>query len=119
MAVLKQYQGPIPPPELLADYSNAIENGAERVFALIESEASHIQSQEKTALAGQLTILKRGQIFAFVVTLISLISAAFTVHISVGLAIAMVTAGIGTLAVAFLGMLASPSGDEKKTQKGK
>lgn len=100
---ITEYKGPIPPPAFLLDYSNAINDGGERVFAMIEAESRHIQEQERTMLSLQGSLLKRGQLFAFVIALVSLGGAIYTAQFSAWLAGAMVTVGAGTLAVAFLG----------------
>lgn len=101
---LMQYQGPIPPPQFLVEYSDALTDGGERVFRLIELEAKHTQEQEKTALDAQIRLMTRGQLFAFVVAIVAMIGAAYTASISTILAGAFLSVGIGTLAVAFLNM---------------
>lgn len=114
---LMQYQGPIPPPALLYEYSDAVENGAERVLQLVERESAHIQSQERIALAAQVSIVKRGQIFAFVIAVASLGGAVFVVPASVALASGFLVSGVGTLAVAFLNMLRSQTPPGKSVKK--
>lgn len=111
---MTQYQGPLPPPQLLAAYNETLENGAERVMAMIESEQKHIQSQEKTMLNGQLRIITRGQRYALWIALIALIAAAYTSQFSVALASVMVTASVGTLAVAFIRSIFGSGNTEKE-----
>lgn len=108
----KSYQGPIPPPDFLIEYSGAIENGGERVFAMIEAEANHVQSQERLIVNAQITLLKRGQLFAFAIAIAAMGGATWVAPHSVGVALAMVSVGVGTLAVAFLNR------DKKPRQKG-
>ena len=116
---MTQYQGPLPPPQLLAAYNETIENGAERVMAMIESEQKHIQSQEKTMLNGQLRIITRGQRYALWISLVALGAAAYTSQFSVALASVMVTASVGTLAVAFIRSIFGGSGNAEKEEDDK
>jgi uncharacterized membrane protein len=39
--VATQYQGPIPPPEMLSQYNDVIKNGAERIFVIFEKQSTH------------------------------------------------------------------------------
>lgn len=112
------YKGPIPPPDFLLAYSDAIHDGGERVFAMIEAEAKHIQAQEKTALEAQVSLLKRGQGCAFIIALVAIGGAIYSVPFSVPVALTMVTLGLGTLAVAFLGM-ARKNGNREADDKKK
>lgn len=97
-----QYQGPVPPPEMLAGYSHVIKNGGERLFSMVESESAHVRAQEKKILDAQISLLKRGQIFAVSVALTAIGGAIYVVQFSATVAGLMVTAGVGTLAVAFI-----------------
>lgn len=45
--IATQYQGPIPPPAMLAQYTDVIENGAERIFSIFEKQTSHRIDLEK------------------------------------------------------------------------
>lgn len=42
------FAGPLPPPEMLAQYNQLIPNGADRLMKLLESETSHRQGLQKT-----------------------------------------------------------------------
>ena len=44
------FQGPIPPPQLLEQYSKVIPNGAERIMAMAESQLQHRQSLESAVV---------------------------------------------------------------------
>lgn len=85
---------------------------------MIEAEAKHVQAQEKAILGAQVSLLKRGQLFAFIMALVSMGGAIYTAQFSIALALAMITVGIGTLAVAFLGA-AKKNGGGKETSNGK
>ncbi len=77
------FSGPVPPPEQLAKYNQAFQNGAERVFQLAEKEQNHRHTLDKRdqELSEQLVktdneikirdalLRSRGQIFAFFLAL--------------------------------------------------
>jgi uncharacterized membrane protein len=47
------YTGPLPPPEMLADYSNVIENGAERIFRQFEAQGDHRRELEMIVIRSE------------------------------------------------------------------
>ena len=61
-AVRMSFSGPLPHPQVLAQYNEAVPDGAERVFRMTEKQAQHRQGLEV-----------RAQVFAFVLGLISLL----------------------------------------------
>jgi len=61
---------PVPPAELLAGYSQAFENGAERLFAMVERQSEHRQGIEQRVIDAQVRQGDRGQIFALLLALI-------------------------------------------------
>ena len=61
---------PVPPAELLAGYNQAFENGAERLFALVEKQSDHRQKIEEKAISGQIRANARGQWFALILALL-------------------------------------------------
>ena len=66
------FQGPLPPPEVLARYSNLIPNGAERIMAMAESQLQHRQSLESVVVKGNVRAETRGQVFAFALGLVAI-----------------------------------------------
>lgn len=60
-AVHLEFSGPLPHPQLLGQYNEAVPDGAERIVRLVEDQAHHRQALES-----------RGQIFGFVLAVISL-----------------------------------------------
>lgn len=61
-AVRVEFSGPLPPPPLLAQYNEALPNGADRIVKLTENQAKHRQSMES-----------RGQIFTFALAMVALV----------------------------------------------
>jgi len=60
------YSGPIPPPEMLAAYERALPGSAERIIEMAESEQKHRHSLESADLNTRVTLVRRGQTFAFI-----------------------------------------------------
>ena len=80
-AIHQEFQGPIPPPEILAAYNQIIPGGADRILKQAESETAHRQSLEKKAIDAEIEGLKnealdvrRGQIFGLIIGLTTIIS---------------------------------------------
>ncbi|MFI3197143.1 MAG: DUF2335 domain-containing protein [Methylococcaceae bacterium] len=71
-AVSQQFSGPIPPPHILGDYDKVQEGFAERIIAMAEKEQGHRHDIEYQALSSEISIQKRGQIFALIVSMIIL-----------------------------------------------
>jgi uncharacterized membrane protein len=57
-----EFSGPLPPPEVLARYNEALPGGAERIVALAEQQPGHRRRMEA-----------RGQVLLFAVVLIALV----------------------------------------------
>lgn len=57
-----EFSGPLPPPEVLARYNEALPGGAERIVALAEEQAGHRRRMEA-----------RGQVLLFAVVLVALV----------------------------------------------
>lgn len=70
--------GPVPPAELLAGYNRELPDGANRLFTMVENQASHRQEIEKAIIGTQNTVTKRGQLIAlFLVILLSAVGVYF------------------------------------------
>lgn len=77
--IAAQFQGPLPPPELLSQY-NDIEPGlADRIVAMAEKESMHRRKMEEKTLTAEIeahnkTMIERrlGQIFGFLIGVITI-----------------------------------------------
>lgn len=69
------FSGPLPPPALLNEYSDIVENGAERIFQMTEKQSNHRMQLENHALREELDQSRRGQNFGFILGLVGLILA--------------------------------------------
>jgi len=61
-SVRVEFSGPLPHPQLLAQYNEAVPNGADRIVKLTENQAAHRQSIES-----------RAQIFTFAIAMVALV----------------------------------------------
>lgn len=72
LLIARSYQGPIPPPEMLAAYNEVLPDGAERILKMAEKQSNHRMELEKTAITRQLNQSGRGQIFGFIIAVIAI-----------------------------------------------
>ena len=84
--VAQQFQGPLPPPAMLEDYGRIIENGPERLFAMVEREGEHRQYCEKKTVDSSAAFLKSsatdarlGLVLGFVIALLFLLGSVYVV----------------------------------------
>lgn len=69
---MEQFSGPIPPPDLLRQYDELIEHGAERIFGAFEKQTRHRQTIEAAVIHGNEARSFRGQWMAYSLALIIL-----------------------------------------------
>jgi uncharacterized membrane protein len=62
------FSGPLPPPEMLARYNEALPDGADRIVKMAEDQSSHRRMMES-----------RGQIFAFVLALVAILGGIYLI----------------------------------------
>ena len=58
------FQGPLPPPEILAHYGRIIPNGAERLMVLLEKQTDHRISVESRLVDARISTTSKGQYIA-------------------------------------------------------
>jgi uncharacterized membrane protein len=76
-----QFSGPLPPPELLIRYNDAVPNGAERIMAMAENQSQHRQILEKDVIAAGILAQKVGSILGFVICIAALASGTFLIFV--------------------------------------
>jgi len=64
------FSGPLPPPEVVEHYSKIIPNGADRLLKMVELQSEHRRACEEIGLNASISISKRGQILAFILSLV-------------------------------------------------
>jgi len=62
----KQWSAPLPPPEVLAEFNNAVPGAADRILQMAESQSSHRQKQENRVILSNVIQSYLGMIFAFI-----------------------------------------------------
>lgn len=61
IATYIQYQGPLPPPAMMAEYQQIIPNGADRLTVLLEKQTAHRIAMETSLVTGRIEVTKTGQ----------------------------------------------------------
>ena len=69
VSITQSFQGPLPPPGLLAKYNEAFPDCAERIVAMTEQQLTHRHALESRAIDGKLTAERRGQTLGFILAL--------------------------------------------------
>lgn len=64
------FSGPLPPPELLANYEHASPGAASRIIAMAEDQTKHRHELEKAITQANIKNERTGMHFAFLLTLI-------------------------------------------------
>lgn len=108
------FSGPLPPPEMLAQYNQAAPNAADRIIAMAEQEQAHRQQLERSQAENDHTLKTRGQLFGILSLIAILLLAAFLAYL--GNAASAVTLTVGTIAtivsIFVLGKRIKPPQDE-------
>lgn len=68
---LEYHSGPLPSPEVLGRYNDAVPDAAERILRMAENEAAHRREIERFSMKSNLRLEARGQIFAFAIAMLS------------------------------------------------
>lgn len=104
---VREFSGPIPPPESLAGYEKTLPGSADRILKMAEKQSEHRQAMEKREIEVEARDSLMGIILAFILGVGSLV-VAFTIIIilpqSAGALAAAIfgAAGFGSIITAFL-----------------
>jgi uncharacterized membrane protein len=63
------YSGPIPPPNVLAQYNDIIPDGANRIMKMAERQGEHRERLEWEVIRSNVSAQKMGAIFAFIIVM--------------------------------------------------
>ena len=69
---VEYFQGPIPPPNVLGEYDKMLPGAADRIVSMAEAQASHRRNMEEVELHSDVMLEARGQLFGFVLAVVSL-----------------------------------------------
>ncbi|MEQ1745969.1 MAG: DUF2335 domain-containing protein [Saprospiraceae bacterium] len=67
MSLFRSYRGPVPPPDFLKGYNDVVNNGAERLFAMVEENHKFSMEMRRYDLKQFHTQKFRGQLFIFLI----------------------------------------------------
>jgi uncharacterized membrane protein len=97
------FSGPIPPPEILSKYNDAVPNGAERILAMAESQSQHRQALEKKVVDSNCRAQRNGTVFGFLLCLAAIGSGTFLIYIGKSAAgLVPIIGALGALAGVFI-----------------
>lgn len=97
------FSGPIPPPNLLAEYNSVIPNGAERIMVMAERQSAHRERLEARVIDGNVASQTRGAYFAFIISLVAITGGIGLIYLGRGVdGLAVIIASITGLAGTFI-----------------
>lgn len=67
------WRGPLPPPDKLKEYNEAVQNGAERILQMAERQAEHRMAMERQVIPEDQRQSRYGQVFALIIALAFLV----------------------------------------------
>ena len=65
----ESYKSPMPPPDILKGYNDAIPNGADRILRMVENQSDHRIQIETTTITRELNQSGRGQNYGLIISL--------------------------------------------------
>lgn len=69
VAAAFSFTGPLPPPDVLTKYNDALPGAAERIVAMAERQSAHRQEIEKTVIGSNAFVQKVGPFLGFIVAM--------------------------------------------------
>ena len=69
----QKFSGPLPPPEILVQYNDAVPDGAERIIVMAETQAKHRMALESRVVDADIKRANWGLAAGFVVAVVGLI----------------------------------------------
>jgi uncharacterized membrane protein len=98
----REFSGPLPPPEMLAEYERALPGCAERIVKMVETEGDHRRECETRIVRADIRLSHIGQVMALVIALSALALAGLLLYDNKKIGgLASLIIGLGTLAGVF------------------
>jgi uncharacterized membrane protein len=98
-----QFTGPIPPPEILLKYNDALPNAAERIVAMAESQLKHRQTIERQVIDSNCKAQQRGPIYGLIVCLAAIGGGIYLIHSGQSTAgLVSIISAVAGLAIVFI-----------------
>jgi len=77
-AMNSQYEGPLPPPSVLAEFDRVVPGFAERLITAFELQAAHRREMETAMVSSWVKFTQRGQTIGAVIVLLLIAAALFS-----------------------------------------
>jgi uncharacterized membrane protein len=98
-----QFTGPIPPPEVLIKYNEALPSAAERIVAMAESQLKHRQGLETKVIDSNCKAQQRGPIYGLIVCLAAIGGGVYLIHSGQSVAgLVSIIGAIGGVTIVFI-----------------
>ena len=97
------FSGPLPPPNVLAQYNDVLENGAERIFAMVENQSRHRMQLEKQVISADVSRGRWGLLAGVALMLLAFAFAAYLTYADeIIAAVVVVCVTVGSIGGAFI-----------------
>jgi uncharacterized membrane protein len=94
------WSGPLPPPTLLAEYNDAVPDGAERIVSMVERQTAHRMEMEARTAKYDHRLAHTGQWIGLTVVLAVLVLAGYMVYLGA------TTAAVAVIGIDLVGLAA-------------
>lgn len=78
-AVESHYAGPLPPPQILIEYNQAVPEAAERIIAMAESQSRHRQELESKVIESDIKNSRLGLHYGLIIGLVAVLGGTFCI----------------------------------------
>jgi uncharacterized membrane protein len=102
-ATAASFSGPLPPPEILVRYNEAVPGGAERILAMAERQSQHRQDLENRVIEANCRVQRTGPVYGFIICMTAILSGVYLVATGKNVAgIAAIVSSLASLATVFV-----------------
>ncbi len=111
VSTTKIVSGPLPSPEVLIQYNQAVSGAAERIIAMAEHDSAHLQTMEKMSMAAYYNERRLGQILGFSIGVLSITASVFLAMYGHEITASVIGGGtvVGLVSIFALGRLTTNS----------
>lgn len=119
MAVSTRFAGPLPPPEILKQYNDAVPDAAERILRMAEQQATHRQQLEAQVVTSDIRKSYIGIVCAFLLAATAIVTGGLAVHAGHGWSSAAAIVGLPMAAIVGAFIYGTNSRREERTSRVK
>jgi uncharacterized membrane protein len=76
---MAKFEGPLPPPSMLAQYDDIVPGAAEKIITIFESQVKHRQELEKTVIKSDIIDSKLGMILGFLISIAAIAAGTYCI----------------------------------------